>query len=41
MSMLPHPVRPPAGGLNDPRSTGPSAKPRVADILARKGTKRG
>jgi hypothetical protein len=41
MSNLPTPPRPVAGGLNDPRSTGPRAKPRVADILALKGTRRG
>ncbi len=40
MSTLPTPPRPSSTGLNDARSTGPRAKPRVADILALKGTKR-
>lgn len=40
MSKLPAPPRPAATGLNDARSTGPRAKPRVADILAARGTKR-
>jgi hypothetical protein len=39
MSSFPTFPRPASTGLNDPRSTGPRAKPRVADILALKGTK--
>lgn len=41
MSNFPRTPRPAPTGLNDPRSTGPRAKPRVADILALKGTRRG
>lgn len=40
MASFPTPARPAPSGLNDPRSTGPAAKPRVADILALKGTRR-
>ncbi len=39
MSNFPTPPRPVQNGLNDPRSTGPRAKPRVADILALRGTR--
>jgi hypothetical protein len=41
MSNFPTPPRPTPAGLNDPRSTGPRAKPRVADILGARGTRRG
>jgi hypothetical protein len=39
MASFPTPIRPAYTGLSDPRSTGPRAKPRVADVLALKGTK--
>jgi hypothetical protein len=42
MSKLVRPTRPSKSGLSDPRSTaGAGAQPRIQDILALRGTKRG
>ena len=41
MAIYQRPLPRPVGGLNDPRSTGTSAKPRPRDLLGLKGTKAG